>query len=323
VGFIAEALGSVLAQDFEPLELIVSDDASSDETFAILQRELEAYRGPHRVELRRRSSTSGSKSAHLNAVFGQATGDILVSFDGDDVSEPSRVRKIVEVFRQRPEAHAVYSAYSLIDEQGRRLGPGKIPKPPAGIDRRSWFARVDSYAPGTTLAVRRTVIESFGPLDPGIHEDIVLPFRASLLGEVGYIDEELVKARRHPGSLTANLGRFDSIEAYRSRILQGIEQARRQADSRLSDLRAAAALMPDRVAELEEIREIVSASMSDAEASAGLVSPSLRERLRALLRLLRSGAYREDLAQNLCLTFIPNSYLRYKRHRLGAGTEGS
>lgn len=314
--FITEAVRSALNQDFEPMEVVVSDDASEDGTFATIQREVKSYHGPHRIDLLRRSNNSGSKSAHLNDVFRRTSGEIIVSFDGDDVSEIARVRKIVEVFRRDPTVQAVYSAYSLIDEAGHSLGSGNVPHPATEANTKVWFANVDAYASGATLAVRRPVIENFSPLDPNIHEDVVLPFRASLLGEVRYLDEELVKVRRHPRGLTQRFDVFDSMEEYRSRILWGIGQARKHRDSRLADLRTAMALEPDRVPELEGLQEIVLASMEDAETSAGLVSPSLSTRVRALFELLQKGYYREAFARDACLAFAPSLYLRYKRRTL-------
>ncbi len=186
------------------MEILVSDDASGDDTCNILEREIARYRGPHQVCLRRRESNSGSKSAHLNEVLGHSTGEVIVSFDGDDVYHPTRVRRLVTEFARDSRLRAVYSDYDLIDETGNHIGPGKVPHPPAGCDQASWFARIDAYASGSTLAVRREVFEQFGPLDPEIHEDIVLPFRASLLGGVHFIDEPLVSARRRAGSLTAD-----------------------------------------------------------------------------------------------------------------------
>ena len=317
--FIAEAVRSVLKQDCEPMEVVVSDDASEDETVAILERELNSYHGPHRIDIRRRINNSGSKSAHLNDVLRRVSGEIIVSFDGDDISEISRVLSIVKVFRRNPTVQAVYSAYSLIDEAGRPIGSGTVPHPSSDVNTKAWFANVDAYASGGTLAIRRTVCESFGSLDPNIHEDVVLPFRASLLGEVKYLDEELVKVRRYPGSLTQRFDVYDSVDSYRSRFLWGIDQARRHRDSRLFDLRTAMALVPDRVEEFEGLHEIIMTSMTDAETSAGLVSPSLRIRTRALLELLRRGPGREAFARNICLAFAPNLYLRYKRKMLSMG----
>src|SRR5688500_2457824 len=91
--FVREAIRSVFGQDWaEPLEVIVSDDASTDGTYDILCSEVSAYRGPYAVALRQRQTNSGSKSAHLNDVLPSVTGDIIVSFDADDVSERSRIR---------------------------------------------------------------------------------------------------------------------------------------------------------------------------------------------------------------------------------------
>lgn len=318
-GFIAEALQSVLGQDGEPMEVIVSDDASEDQTFEVLQRELETYTGPHNVILRRRETNSGSKSAHLNDVFPFASGRILVSFDGDDIAEPRRVRAILDAFRQDPRTSAVYSGYALMDEDGRPQGRGRVLHPPPGVEASRWFARVDAFASGATLAVRRDVVEAFGPLDPRIHEDVVLPFRASLLGEVRYIDEDLVRVRRWRGSLTADSERFTSIERYRARMLRGIAQARRQLDSRLEDLRQAEQLGLRPGTALAELARIAHDSMANAEATAGLVSAAFFERLRCLTRLMRSGAYRQEFLQNGALVFAPDLYLRYKRRKIGTG----
>jgi hypothetical protein len=166
------------------------------------------------------------------------------------------------------------------------------------------------------LAIRREVLEKFAALDPEINEDIVLPFRASLLGEVEFIDEPLVKARRHAGSLTADLERFVSLEAYRARMQQGIERADKNLASRLADIRSAE-LMPSQRQELEPLRDIALDSISKARLTGGLMSPSLRVRLRTLLGLVRANAYREDLAQNTILALMPRAYLRYKRRELG------
>jgi glycosyltransferase involved in cell wall biosynthesis len=315
--FIAEAVRSVLDQQCVPMDVHLSDDASCDGTFEILQAEVARYSGPHRVFLRRRVANAGSKSAHLNDVFSGTMGEILVSFDGDDVSEPFRVRRIVEAFAASSEVQAVYSGYSLIEAGGRRVGRGRVPHPPQHVDTRRWFARVDAYAAGTTLAVRREVVEKFGLLDPAINEDIVLPFRASLLGEVKYLDEDLVRVRRWDGSLTAAPKRFEDIDAYRSRMLQGIESAERQLAGRLSDLDKAERLMPSRADEFDELRRVARSTLADAKATADLLSPSLERRTRCFLRLMRSGAYRDEFVRHACLAFAPNAYLWYKRRARG------
>ena len=320
--FAREALRSLLQQDWaEPLEVIVSDDASTDGTFEVVRSELSAYRGSYSVSLRQRRSNSGSKSGHLNDVFAEVTGNIIVSFDGDDVSERHRIRRILEVFRSAPDVQAVYSSYAVIDSLGRPWVRGRVPHPPTGTRASEWFARADAYAAGTTLAVRRNVFDQFGPLDPAIHEDIVLPFRASLLGNTVYIDESLVRARRHAGSLTADMERFSSMDAYRERLFVGIERARRSAKCRLEDLDRARALMPERAPEFRRLEAIVADSVAKAELSAQLVDRSLARRIGALMRLAWSGAYREEFLQHLALALAPRPYLRYKRRAFREAAE--
>jgi glycosyltransferase involved in cell wall biosynthesis len=116
--YIADALQSAFDQDCPPMQLILSDDASTDGTVKVVKDMLAAYRGSHSVEFHRCSNNSGSKSAHLSTAFPRATGDIIVSFDDDDISEPCRVRRIVDAFVTNPRAQAVFSAFSLIDETG-------------------------------------------------------------------------------------------------------------------------------------------------------------------------------------------------------------
>lgn len=320
--FIAEALHSVIEQDYDNMEIVVSDDASDDGTYALLQRALEAPVTPRDVKLRRRSVNSGSKSAHLNDVFSYASGDIIVFFDGDDISDSSRVRRVVNAFVTRPDVQAVYSAYSLIDEDGRTLGRCQPPMPPSGLSASAWFARVGAYASGGTLAIRRAIVDSFGALIPTVHEDVTLPFRASLLGDVAYLDEALVDARRHPASLTQNYAAYASLESYRERFNWGIERADDQRDSKLADLRAAEMLMPERVKEFEVLRAIVSASANTAKTSVGLVSTSFWVRIRTALRLRSSEYYVDSFSRDLSLALVPKLYLYYKRHRLGSRRGG-
>src|SRR5687767_13178241 len=79
--WIGAALDAVLVQDYPgPMEIVVSDDASRDASFAIAKARAEQYRGDRRLVLKRRQSNSGSKSAHLNDVFPDCSGELLVSF---------------------------------------------------------------------------------------------------------------------------------------------------------------------------------------------------------------------------------------------------
>jgi glycosyltransferase involved in cell wall biosynthesis len=319
--YVGDALRSLLAQECEPLEVFISDDASTDGTLALIEKTVAAYDGPHEVTIARRSNNSGSKSAHLNAVVASTHGSTIVSFDGDDVYDPARVRRILECFDADPSTHAVYSMYRRIDEQGRVIGNGHIPRPGISVPATEWFAKVDSYAAGSTLAVRREVFTEFGPLPSDIAEDVVLPFRASLLGSVAFLKTPLVYARRRLDSLTASYDAYHSIDNYRRRFRQGVESARAKLASRLLDLDVACRLMPDRRDEFDHLRRLAHSSLSDAELSLGLVDRRAVKRISALLALLSRRAYRHDFPQNLAIALLPRLYLKHKRRQLGIGSE--
>lgn len=316
--FVAAAVDSALSQDYlGPLEIIISDDASEDGTHDVVKATVARYRGPHRVVLRRRPLNSGSKSAHLNDVLPACSGELLVSFDGDDVAMPSRVACIAARFQANPRVQAVYSSFALIDQVVSRARRPHVPPPPPGADSAAGFAAVDAYASGATLAVRRGVLEAFGAIEPTLNEDVVLPFRAGLLGDVAFIDEPLVLVRRHAGSFTADWRRYASFARYRERVLAGIETAARVRLSRLRDIETAARRMPEHAARWDRLRGIVERSWQEADMTRSLLDVSAGGRLRGLLALWRAGAYRKEFPQHLCLALAPELYLRYRRIRLG------
>ena len=314
--FIEAALESVLVQDYEEFTVLVSDDASTDGTFSALRHTIGNYDGPLDITLNRRQFNSGSKTAHLNDVLRLVTSEIVISFDGDDVARPQRISRIVEEFQLYDNVQAVYSSYSFIDRQGNNTGPAEVPHPEPHDNIQEWFARVDAYAAGSTLAFRRSVFEIFGPMDPKVNEDMILPFRASLLGEVKFVDKDLVRFRRHTESLTTDVHSLDSLRAFRERYFSGIAMARKSADVRLADIETALTLESERADELTELRVTVLLSRDNAVRTGGLLDKRLLIRLKTLFDLFRTGAYARERLQHLLLAISPDLYVRVQRFRI-------
>jgi len=192
---VAEAVAGALAQDYSPLEIILSDDCSSDETFGIMQHAARNYRGPHEIVLNR-NSINLNIGSHVNKVGGLTRGDFIVLAAGDDVSLPDRVTVLVNAWQSAGAGPALlYSDMSAIDENSAPfdLGNETVDPGPHSIEAMARGAGVL----GATTAMTRDIFDRFPPLSPlVIHEDRVLPFRAFLLGgTVIYVDEELVKYR--------------------------------------------------------------------------------------------------------------------------------
>jgi len=89
---IDTAVQSALGQQCEPVEVLLSDDASPDDTFDKMQAAASAYTGPHQVVVRRNARNLGI-GEHYNEVMRAARGRLIVMMAGDDISTPDRVAR--------------------------------------------------------------------------------------------------------------------------------------------------------------------------------------------------------------------------------------
>ena len=103
---VHQAIEGAFSQTYSPLEIILSDDCSSDRTFEIMERMTSAYQGPHKVILNRNQKNLGI-GRHYNKIMEMAHGEIKVGAAGDDISLPERTQITWEVFRDNPDVMCV------------------------------------------------------------------------------------------------------------------------------------------------------------------------------------------------------------------------
>ncbi len=114
--YIREAIESAFAQEYDgELEYIFSDDCSTDNTFAIMQECVAAYKGTRRVVLTQTPHNChlASHACHA-ACF--ATGDWIVRADDDDLSFPDRCSHIAEAIRHCPQALCFLEPLQSVDD---------------------------------------------------------------------------------------------------------------------------------------------------------------------------------------------------------------
>ncbi|MBC8747986.1 MULTISPECIES: glycosyltransferase family 2 protein [Paraburkholderia] len=245
---IGDAVRSALAQTYEPLEIIVSDDASSDATYASIEAALAGYAGPHRVIARRNSANQGI-SAHLSQLAQLAHGELLFVAAGDDMSAPERCERVVDCWLahgRRPDLIATDLAD--MDEAGQvheRVSP-------TGLDRYRSFDDWLVERPwliGAAHTWSRRLIERFGPMLPGAAaEDQIMVLRAILSGGAISLREPLVRYRR--GGLSRKR-RYQSVDELVARMRQSnryglAELAQLQRDAEIAGVaeRMRAAMAP-------------------------------------------------------------------------------
>ena len=108
--YLRDAIDSVLAQDYDALELIVIDGGSGDESVEILK----SYGG--RLEFVSRPDRGQADA--LNRGFARATGDILCWLNSDDMFVPRVIPRVVQAFADHPHVDFVYGRGWNIFESG-------------------------------------------------------------------------------------------------------------------------------------------------------------------------------------------------------------
>lgn len=115
--FVAEALQSVLEQDIDSLEILVTDDGSSDGTAAAVA----AFAAAHpsrRIELNVFAQNRGACIA-MNDAIARARGRYIAVLNSDDRFLPGKLRRQLDFLAAHPAVGAVFGRPCFIDEQGR------------------------------------------------------------------------------------------------------------------------------------------------------------------------------------------------------------
>ena len=195
VRFIKEAVEGALSQTYSPLEIILSDDCSTDRTFEIIQDGVAHYTGPHKIVINRNATNMGLIN-HVNLLNRIASGELIVSAAGDDISLPHRTERIVkEYLDSGRSACSIHSAVIKINEAGDRLGMWEPPVITQGMGIKD-MALSGALIIGASHAWSKRIFEKFGDIKyENAYEDLVIGFRSALIDGLLYIPEPLVYYR--------------------------------------------------------------------------------------------------------------------------------
>ena len=213
--YIREAVEGALAQTYEPLEIIISDDCSTDHTLDVITDVVSEYNGPHKVLLNKNSRNLGL-AEHINKVVGLSSGELIVVGAGDDISYSSRASELARIFYESAEKPLViHSSAEKISKDGKLLG---ILHPPVrSNDPLKLFDKalvLDSVYIGATGAWSKRVFSIFGPITYSpIYEDIILGSRAAMMGGLKYHSAPLLKYRIGAG-ITTSRNIFSSYRSF-------------------------------------------------------------------------------------------------------------
>ena len=222
--------------------VIVCDDSSTDASREVIVRWLSA-RGLEPVRLF--SARNLGTAATLRKAALAAQGELIIISASDDVSLPTRTRVIRENIESLGEKiYGGFSDVTPIDEKGGMLNLVDRPNfNDPNLDAESIAKNFTGFL-GASSFYHRDVFGRFGPLTEGLlHEDMVLNFRAALLGRTIFLRQKLVRYRQH----LANVHSLRGKEGPQARLEHALKIGRslvKVAEQRCMDLVSARQWLP-------------------------------------------------------------------------------
>jgi glycosyltransferase involved in cell wall biosynthesis len=212
--FLADAIASALAQTYSDFELVVSDNASTDNTAEVLAR----FRDP-RMRVQRNATNIGLLGNFIRC-FELARGAYAVILGSDDYWEPTLLAKLVPVLDENPRVLLAQSGGINVSPERQLLRTHILPleRVTPGLE---YFRRImmDELPDGflSSTLFRMTAVRLAGGFDARLPntQDFALVARLALEGDFGFVAEPLVYARKHPGNYHQN---WDEAEYLKERL---------------------------------------------------------------------------------------------------------
>ncbi len=200
--FITETLDSVVGQTFEDLEIIISDNASTDGTESICQ---EYAQKDGRIRYVRNRENIGL-AKNFQRVVQLARGEYFKLANADDLCGPDLVSQCVQVLDRDPTIVLCYGKTTLIDGQGRTLREheDRLDLRSASVTERFRLALERIGLTNVLQGVMRTdALQQTALLDTYVGADMVLVVELALRGRFHELPARLFQRRIHAGAFSS------------------------------------------------------------------------------------------------------------------------
>lgn len=195
--YVAEQIESIINQTYSNLEIILADDASTDNTFDILKsyaekdKRITAYQRKENVMYNINFSEACSK----------ATGAYIAISDQDDVWELDKIEKQLKKINEDPGNILVHCISARFEERSEpHLRSIKRMNFFRGNDIKNFY--LANYVLGHAMMFRKSLLNAALPFPPNVYYDWWLAAYACTMGKIEFSDEILVWHRMHQTNAT-------------------------------------------------------------------------------------------------------------------------
>ena len=294
--FIEAQLRSILAQSVLPIQIVISDDASQDETLSVVH----GVFGTDEVEALGITVTvlNHVKNVGVTSNFERAllacTGDLVALCDQDDIWHPDRLESAQRRFEDASELLLLHSDARLVDRNGAPLGYSLFDALDLTDEERAAITGgrgleallKRNLITGATTMIRRTLVDRATPFPkPWVHDEW-LGIVAAATGRIDLLPEQLIDYRQH-GANQIGVRRL-GIRGKIGRIFEPRGGRNLYLASRAAVMASRLALLGDLVP--ERIMELADGKLHHLKVRAELPDRRLG-RLAPVLREIRTGRY--------------------------------
>ncbi len=191
--FIRETIDSVLAQTMPDFEIVVADDASKDDTLAVL-----ATIDDPRLRVVR-AERNGGPAVARNLAMAHAKGRFVAGLDQDDICTPDRFEKQLAYLDAHPDVVLVASTIVMFEDERERRDPYPDLVDPDQIDWTMWLLNPLAWSTAMMRGEAARALDPFERDAVRFAEDFDLYTRIRAHGRIGRIAEPLVRYRMHAG----------------------------------------------------------------------------------------------------------------------------
>lgn len=261
--FVGEQLRSIFEGQLLPDEIIISDDASDDDTLQIIESSLSNAPAGVKWRVIRNKWPYGVTKNFEQAVHA-CSGELIALSDQDDVWLPQRLSDVISVFTARPQLLLLHSDAILVDANRRALGRLLSQSHRISDEERVEIASGREFSvlirrrivTGATVVFRRRLLDIATPFPTDWVHDEWLGIIAAGLGGADYLPQALIEYRQH-GMNQVGVRKRGRLEKFGMLLAPGGARNRRlleRSEQLVNRLEMAGAQVPDEFLKLARQR---------------------------------------------------------------------